>query len=165
MFHFAKPALLSLAVIAGFSSLAEAQYRFQSGAWRGGAYFSQGRFSHCAMQARYRSGIILLFSITRSYKFLLGFARPGWNLRPNGRYRMRYAIDRYVLFDGIARVSPPNMIVATIPATRRIFDRFRRGRVFYVINDQGTNRFSLAGTNRALTRLLRCTHAHVRSGR
>ena len=50
------------------SASAEKIATLTSGAWKGGAYTSNstGDFSHCAANARYKSGVALLFSVTRN---------------------------------------------------------------------------------------------------
>ena len=47
------------------------------GNWTGGAYTNNdtGAFSHCAVSADYRSGVLLLFSVTRDLQWSMGFSK------------------------------------------------------------------------------------------
>lgn len=145
--------------IAASSQQADARDRFKVGYWKGGAYFEGGRFSHCAMSVRYRSGITVFFSITRGYKFIIGFSKRGWNFTPGTKFRLQYLIDGYPIYSGTAQTNSRlrSLVTAYLPATRQVFDRFRRGYLFAIKTSKGRSSFSLAGSYAALTRLLNCT--------
>jgi len=61
---------------------AELMYNFQVGTWSAGAYSKQNakQFNHCAASANYNSGILMSFSVSRSFAWSMAFAHPSWRL-------------------------------------------------------------------------------------
>jgi len=64
------------------SASAELMYNFQVGTWSAGAYTKQNarQFNHCAASANYNSGILMSFSVSRTFAWSMGFAHPSWRL-------------------------------------------------------------------------------------
>jgi hypothetical protein len=142
---------------------------FVIGNWRGRAHFDgSGRFTSCSIYARYRSGIALYFGLTGTGRFRIGFRKADWTLKDGSRHHVSLYVDGRRIFGGAARVSATTgasrrtMVVVDLPLSRPLFDRFRGGYVLRVRAPNGRMGFSLAGSNAALVRLVRCVAAHLR---
>lgn len=156
-----KRLLLAAFGLCLLSGAAAAAGDFTSGAWNGRAYFRDGQFSHCAMSARYRSGVLMLFSITRSYNLNMGFAEDSWDLPLGRNFQVTYRVDRMATVSAPGRVLNSKQFVIDLPDRHRIFDQFRRGHRLYMEIPGKTFTMSLAGTGKALNRLLACTKAYA----
>src|ERR1051326_5364227 len=68
---------------------------FKVGDWVAGAYSDDGtrEFSHCAASGMYGSGISVVFSINRDFHWSMGFAHPGWKLRPGEVFDIAFTVD------------------------------------------------------------------------
>ena len=132
--------------------------RISYGSWTGGIYINDktGEFSHCVVSANYKSGITLLFSVTRSINWQVGFSKKTWNLKVGKKYRVRYQVDRHKVFSGTARAVTKKLSTIKLPATARLFNQMRRGRVLKVEAGDDLLKFNLTGTKKMLSRLLRC---------
>lgn len=132
--------------------------RISYGTWKGGIYINDktGEFSHCVVSANYKSGITLLFSVTRSINWQVGFSKKTWNLTVGNKYQVRYQVDRHKVFSGTARAVTKKLSTIKLPATARLFNQMRRGRVLRVEAGDDLLKFNLTGTKRMLSRLLRC---------
>ena len=73
------------------SASAELMYNFQVGTWSAGAYTKQNarQFNHCAASANYNSGILMSFSVSRTFAWSMGFAHPSWRLTQGQTYETR----------------------------------------------------------------------------
>lgn len=137
--------------------------RLSTGAWKGGIYVSNktGEFSHCAVSAKYKSGITLLFSVTRNLRWKVGFSKNTWEMTIGKTYPVRYQVDRRKIVDGKARAATKKMAVITLPGSSRLFNQMRRGRVLKVKAADDLLKFNLTGTNKMLSLLLRCARRNV----
>jgi hypothetical protein len=75
--------LLSALVVCGSGpASAKAMSEWKLHGWLVGAYTNDTtkQFSHCAASIKYRSGILLLFSVTKDFRWMMGFANPEWRL-------------------------------------------------------------------------------------
>ena len=157
--------LLRVAIVASamlfvpFKDAEASRYqRISYGSWTGGIYINDktGKFSHCVVSANYKSGITLLFSVTKSINWQVGFSKKTWNLTVGKKYRVRYQVDRHKVFSGTARAVSKKLSTIKLPATARLFNQMRRGRVLKVKAGDDLLKFNLTGTKRMLSRLLRC---------
>ena len=157
--------LLRIAIVASaillvpFKDAEASRYqRISYGTWSGGIYINDktGKFSHCVVSANYKSGITLLFSVTKSINWQVGFSKKTWNLTVGKKYRVRYQVDRHKVFSGTARAVSKKLSTIKLPATARLFNQMRRGRLLKVEAGDDLLKFKLTGTKRMLSRLLRC---------
>ena len=138
--------------------------RISYGSWKGGIYINDktGEFSHCVVSADYKSGITLLFSVTKSFNWQVGFSKKTWNLTIGKKYRVRYQVDRHKVFSGTARALTKKLSTIKLPATARLFNQMRRGRLLKVEAGDDLLKFNLTGTKRMLSKLLRCAKRNKR---
>src|SRR5262245_18837830 len=75
---------------------AELMYNFQVGTWKAGAYTKQNakQFNHCAASANYNSGILMSFSVSRSFAWSMAFAHPSWRLTQGQTYDIAFTVDQ-----------------------------------------------------------------------
>ncbi len=134
-----------------------------SGAWTGGAYSSNqtGAFSHCAVSSRYKSGVSLLFSVTRQGNWTMGMSKSGWDFNPGNSYSIRFQVDRGQILNGAAKARTNNLVQIGLPANSKLFRHFRDGRQLKIEAANQLFRFNLTGTDRMLKKLVRCV-AHYR---
>jgi hypothetical protein len=120
-----------------------------------------GRFTHCAASARYRSGILLLFSVSDTFQWSIGFSSPEWDLRQGRSFDVDFRIDggRAHSVRGIA--ANTRLIRATLPDSVDLFNQFRYGnRLVVRVDDRTPVNFDLTDTNPMLTEILRCAQKY-----
>lgn len=163
----ASIALAAAIAAAPASASAEKIANLSSGAWKGGAYTSNatGNFSHCAANARYKSGVALLFSVTHDRQWSMGFFNDHWDLTPGRKYPVRYQVDSGPIMKGIATAKNPKMVQVHLPPKDRMFRHFKIGHTLKVAASNRVMRFKLTGTDRMLSKLYRCaTHFARKQG-
>ncbi len=131
--------------------------RISVAGWEGAAYTSEtGRFSHCAVSAKYKSGIELIFSVSDDYSWRIGFVSDAFNMTKGQSIDITYFIDtnrpRFVHGRAISKTS----VVVELPSTTEVFDQFRSGKLLNVIAVGRSLGFNLDGTHRALSELIEC---------
>ena len=131
-----------------------------SGNWNGGAYLNNATnsFSYCAMSARYKSGILVVFAIDNAREWRVGFTSNQFNFNKGAKYPISYTIDGASsgTMSGIAREN--NYIIVELPGKSALFDQFRYGTMLAISINGSTHRFKLDGTSRALSMLLDCAN-------
>lgn len=155
---------LALVVAAGslaLSTNAEASRlkKIQFGGWKGGVYINDktGAFSHCVVSAKYKSGITLLFSVTKGQQWSMGFSKPGWRFEVGKRYPVLYQVDKRKVLKGNAKARTTKLVAVALPAKAAIFNQMRRGRTLRIKAGKDLLVFNLTGTSRMLKGLLRCS--------
>jgi hypothetical protein len=153
--------LLSALVVCGSGpASAKAMSEWKLHGWLVGAYTNDTtkQFSHCAASIKYRSGILLLFSVTKDFRWMMGFANPEWRLNSGSRYQIRYAVDAFPALQTTAVAITANQVVAELPPKTGLFQLFRKGRTLKV-QGQGKNfGFNLNNTSSVLAEVLRCAN-------
>lgn len=152
-----------MALLAIAATDASAADRFSVGDWDGQARFdSNGKFSRCTLEGRYRSGIVVDFGLTRDYEVEIWLENPDWrSLRKGREYDVEYWIDRYPhqygtfisMGSGFGRIDVGN--------AARIFDQLRAGVRLSVSGIRDTEVFRLDNTYVGLGRLLQCVTAEL----
>ena len=162
-------ALLATCILALSLENASAKkiYSLKTGNWNGGAYTNNktGRFSHCAASVKYKSGILLLFSVTRSSKWNMGLSNKAWNLTPRRKYPIEYRVDRGRLIRGTAIAKGRRLVQVFLPTSDSLFRQFRHGRRLTVWAARQKMKFNLRGTSSMLSLLLKCAKFYARKDR
>ena len=151
----------AIGVLGLISGGALAQGNFSYGAWKGKAFARDGVFTHCAMSAKYRSGVQMLFAITRSYNLNMGFAHTDWSLPAGRDFPVTYRIDRRSAKQAPGRVVNARQFVIDLPDRNAIFRQFRQGKTLHMAIPGRTFQMSLKGTSGALKKLLACTRRYA----
>src|SRR5262245_41041489 len=102
--HLRSPLLRLFAVVGVVLSFpgglrpaaAELMYNFQVGTWSGGAYTKQNakQFNHCAAAANYNSGILMSFSVSRTFAWSMAFAHRSWRLTQGQTYDIAFTVHQ-----------------------------------------------------------------------
>ena len=141
--------------------------RFKVKSWSGGAYANNrtGAFSHCAASVKYKSGILLLFSVDKDLKWRMGFAKTSWQLNRGDTYPISYRIDRNRIYRATAQAMNKSLATVKLPGKQApVFNQMRRGMMLSVATKTDVLKFRLNGSSRMLTSLLACASARRRGG-
>lgn len=128
---------------------------FESGNWYGTAHDRNGRFSHCAMNARHGNGT-MYFAVSGNWSWRVGWNFEDWSLTPNETMPVMVTIDSMPPQPLMGRARNPTLVMAELPKDAELFNQFRRGNMLTVSVLRRRASFPLAGTDTALTRLTDC---------
>lgn len=152
-------ALAAAAALAASGASAEQIRSYKVGNWDVGVYTNDktGRFTHCASAVRYKSGITLLFSVTDTLEWAIGFSSPDWDLRQNRQIDVEFSIDgrrRHVV---TGRAVTRTLVRATLPDNAALFNQFRYGlRLVASVDGSREVLYNLTSTAAMLTDILNC---------
>lgn len=136
------------------------------GNWSGGTFTNDrtGEFSHCAVSARYKSGVTMLTSVTAQYSWMLGFSKPDWTLKTGETLNLRLVFDRSRTIDVTANIKAPTLVTIAMPAQSSLINAFRQGRYLELVANDARYTFALTSTGEMLPALVECVKqsAHVR---
>lgn len=121
-------------------------------------------FSHCTIFARYRSGIMMIFSLSAQRRWNVGWLYPSWNLRPGQQIHLRYSIDGNPPAELSATAKNKTLVAAELPANAGLFETMRQGRQMTLYAPGGQVGLSLDGTSIALAELNACVDRYTRPG-
>lgn len=136
---------------------------YNVGGWDVAAFTDDktSRFTHCAASARYKSGILLLFSVSDTLQWSIGFSSPEWELRPGRDFNVDYRIDGGRVNNARGIAANTRLIRATLPDSVELFNQFRYGtRLVVSVDDRTPVNFDLTNTNAMLTEVLRCAQKY-----
>ena len=154
----------TLALLAGpRAASADTLYEFRVGTWNGGAYSKQNtrQFNHCAAAATYNSGIMMLFSVSRSYAWSMSFAHRAWRLTRGQSYDIAFTVDGTPPIGARAIAIGPTQVEVPLADSTELFQRFRQGQQLRVAAAGQVFAFNLTGTSQVLPALLRCVQANL----
>ncbi|MDX3809187.1 hypothetical protein ACXIUS_29280 [Bosea thiooxidans] len=128
------------------------------GNWSGGTFTNDqtGAFSHCAVSARYKSGVTMLTSVTADFTWLLGFTKPDWTLRTGETLKLRLVFDRSSTIDVVANIKSPTLLTIAMPAQSALINAFRKGRYLELVANDARYTFALTSTGEMLPALVEC---------
>jgi hypothetical protein len=154
---------IGLGLAASSTAAAERIETFQVGNWRGGAYTNNDtrQFSHCAVNASYRSGIILLFSVGRTYHWSMALANQRWSLNKGAVYDVAYDIDGGPRTTVKGRANTSTLVEIPLADSATLFRAFQSGKKLNVHAAGGSFSFRLDDSSRALAATLACARKHM----
>jgi hypothetical protein len=121
-------------------------------------------FSHCTVFARYRSGFMMIFSISAQRRWNVGWLYPSWNLRAGQQLHLRYSIDGGPPAELAATAKNKTLVAAELPANASLFETMRQGRQMTLYAPGGQLGLSLDGTSAALVELNACVDRFTHPG-
>ena len=121
-------------------------------------------FSHCTIFVPYRSGITMIFAITASRHWSVGWLHPSWSLRPGQPVQLRFSIDGAGPYNLSATAKNRTLVSAELPDNASIFDMMRQGHQMTLYAPNAQLGFSLNGTNAALSELSACVDRFTQPG-
>ena len=118
-------------------------------------------FSHCAMSADYKNGIVLIFGINRQKEWFMGLANGNWELTEGQKYNFNIEIDgsRGTSWFGIAVT--PKALRVPLADHASLFERFSAGKLLTIQAMSGTFRFDLSNSRLGLEAVAQCTARHI----
>lgn len=134
---------------------------FRVGNWFAGAYAREGAFSHCAATASYKSGVSVLFSISRNYAWSIGFINSDWHYDIGHRMTVVFAVDNLPSMKATGVAATSRMIEIELKDSSALFNLFKKGQILRVAGTKSVFEFNLTGTSQLLDSLLQCV---VRKG-
>lgn len=156
-------ATLAVALCAASQAAAREINRYDVGGWQVGVFTNDqsGRFSHCAASGNYRNGLTLLFSVSESLEWAIGFSSPEWKLREGQNFDVEFRIDGGRVNNVRGRAVTNRLVRATLPDSAELFNQFRYGlRMVVSLNDNPDVAFNLSNTNPMLTDILNCARKY-----
>src|SRR5690606_14885940 len=131
-----RVALIALAsgMLLANGASADTIRNFQIGRWHAGAYThkTEGGFNHCAASVKYNSGIFVVFSVNKNYRWSMGFANPAWKLDKNKMYDIAFVVDRTEPISATARAISDKQVEVELADSVSLFNRFRHGNMLRV---------------------------------
>ncbi len=127
------------------------------GNWRGGSYTdnSTGKFTHCAVTASYRSGILFSVAVGVGYWWRFGFINNAWHLTVGQSIPVDLTFDGRGPYHVYARVSQPNFVIIDMPTTSELVRLFRNATQMTAYTSGQLFSFSLTDTSIMLPALHR----------
>ncbi len=134
-----------------------------SGGWSGGAFTDNhtGSFSHCAVNAKYKSGVVLYFSVSGARQWSMGFAAKHWQFERGRRYPVHYQVDDGPVIKATAVAKSTALVQVHLPVNGHIFSRFQAAGTLKVATGRKVMRFTLTGAGPMLDKLVRCAGHHA----
>ncbi len=154
-----RAALVALICLVSLPAIAAGPFgKIVVGNWSGGTFTNDatGAFSHCAVSARYKSGVTMLTSVTAQMTWLLGFTRPDWKLRTGETLNLRLVFDRSSTIDVVANIKSPTLLTISMPAQSALINAFRQGRFLELLANDARYTFALTSTGEMLPALVEC---------
>lgn len=124
---------------------------------------SSGSFTHCALSANYRSGIAMIFSIERDFRWRVGWSSANWKFQAGQKVEVSLYIDGQGPYPVVATALNADFAAADLPDSLELFDRFRKGSQLTVVAQSNRYAFNLEGTYAALTEAHACVKRYVAS--
>ncbi len=151
-----------LTVVLATAAVSASAQQIAVGNWVGRSYYdSAGRFTHCAIGARYVSGIHLVFSINRAWNIVIGLGHPEWKMSRGAQYNVMFQIDDRIAQSAIATVANTDLAFVEFPRSRAFFEQLKWGRLLRVTSGDQTFSFAMTSTAAALDQLASCVHANI----
>ena len=129
---------------------------FKSGNWRGAAYYKNGRFTHCAMSASYKSGSKLIIGLERTKAMSIGVTHPQWRMTKGQRMGVNFSVDGRPGLSAMAKVISPTHYAAFFKSNREFFGMIRTGKTLAISFGGAAQKFKLDGMYGASRELLKC---------
>ena len=164
----ARKTLSALAV--GAAVLAAAQSasagkiaHLSSGSWTGGAFTNNhtGTFSHCAANARYKSGVALYFAVTGARQWSMAFSARHWKFERGRTYPLHYQVDDGPVIQAMAKARSAGLVQVFLPINGQVFNRFQKGTTLKIAAGRTVMQFALTGAGPMLAKLVRCATRHA----
>jgi hypothetical protein len=155
-------AAMAWACGAGATS-ADTLSNFRIGAWLAGAYSVNGTaaFDHCAGSASYKNGVYMIFAVSRTFQWSMGFENPAWALTPGQSYPIAFTVDGKSPSQATAIALTNNQVEVPLADSVPLFETFMHGEVLRVDAATQNFTFDLTNTVELLPALLQCVQNNV----
>ncbi len=133
-------------------------YTFKVGQWAGRAWQNDrtGKFSHCSVRVRYRSGLRFSLSHFASGRYSIALQKPEWRLGKGQRYDIRILVDNKDLGRFRATALSEQLLGLFLSGSSIVLQRLRLGSELTIRAAQKDFRFKLTDSAKALDRIKAC---------
>ncbi len=154
---------VSLAVLASTAHAAPSGKKLAVGNWTGSAFVNDKsrEFSHCAVSARYNSGITIHVSVTRGMSWLMGFSSPNWKLVKGSTIPIQLVFQGRGAISLTAEVRDTQFIIVDMPDNSALIKAFRESPGVELRILQKSFPFALTSTSRMLPVLVDCVRENT----
>jgi hypothetical protein len=129
-----------------------------AGHWEVYAFEQDGRFSHCAMSAVYKSGMTMYFSISSELTWRVGWSHPEWKSLKNHSSDIAAYVDDNGPYILKAVAANNGFVAADLPDP--LYHALFKGDVMSIQKDGNTYKFSLSEMYAAFNEILNCVERH-----
>jgi S1-C subfamily serine protease len=157
-------ALLFACIGLSASSLARGPIQpLHVGNWSGGSYTNDqtGAFSHCAASTPYKSGILLLVSVSSKFRWSLGLARPGAHLTPGLSVPVDVTFDGRSQYHVVAVILNTELAEIPMPEGSALIRTFRQAHQMTITGSGLAVPFDLTETGALLPALTGCVRRNL----
>jgi hypothetical protein len=141
------------------SATAEKLWEQKDGGWSVSAHTREGTFSHCASSGRYKSGILLVFSVDKNLRWAMALSDTRWHFTVGSKYPISYRVDSGASRTVTASAYLRHAVEAPLENSMELFNQFRSGQILYVRTAQANFEFKLTNTSQMLATVLQCAQA------
>lgn len=137
---------------------AKALYTFKVGQWSGRAWQNDrtGKFSHCTVSMRYRSGLRFALSHFVSGRYSIALHKREWRLGKGKRYGVQLLVDGKSLGRFRAKALSDRLLSLFLSGASPVVKRLRNGNVLVIRAAQRDFRFKLTDSAKAIDRIKGC---------
>jgi hypothetical protein len=131
--------------------------------WVIGAYTDDDtkEFSHCAMRASYKNGVILVFIINRDRRWFMNLANEVWNLTEGRKYSFDIDLDGRTGESWVGVAISQNVLSVPLANQASLFELFSAAHLLTIRAANGTYRFDLANSRVGLEAVAACTARYL----
>lgn len=138
----------------------EVLQHFAVGNWEVAAYARGGRFSYCAGGTFYGSGIRMLFSIDRPYRWGMGFQHRNWRMTTGEEFDTALSVDGKQAIHMRAKVVEPTRLAMDLK-DRVLLDQLQYGLGLRASVENRVYSFDLDGISAMLSQLQQCARRYT----
>jgi hypothetical protein len=149
-----------------FTSAAQASTVIESYAvrdWNVGAYANERtkEFSHCAMQAQYKNGITLIFSIGANGEWWMNLANDNWSLIEGDKYRFDVDLDGRQGRRWVGTAISPTVLNVPLADEKSLLELFSASYRLTITTANEAFRFNLDNSRAGLDAVVDCARRHI----
>ncbi|WP_136659006.1 hypothetical protein [Nitratireductor sp. XY-223] len=132
--------------------------QYDHGVWIGAAYTSAttGKFDHCAVSAKFRSGDRLYLSLNFDSTLTVGITNSSFRFTAGESFPIVLSVDNRKLFGGRAMARSETFLIVTFEEIEALIPALKRGSQMRLESDPVKGIYSLRGSSRALDATLKC---------
>jgi hypothetical protein len=131
--------------------------------WAVSAYSNDAtnRFSHCAMSAVYKNGVLLMFIIDRDHNWFMALANQQWKLTEGQTYNFSIDLDGAKGNNWIGIAAAPEVLRVPLADSTRLFEKFSAAQTLTISAANQTFRFDLTNSRIALAATASCANRYM----
>jgi hypothetical protein len=157
--------VVGLLILSGLAMPARADFiagsDINTGNWSGGAWDTNGKFSHCVVQTRAQNGVVLYFSVASNYTWRVAWSHENWQLTADQTSPVTVWVDNSGPHELQGKAINKTLLSADLPYDNQTFDMVRRASRMSARLPDRAYYFDLSGSNAALDQLVACFNKYL----